>query len=135
MIWRLRLAVLFTTGLTSMAVEVVWTRSFTPVLMTQVYSFSGLLFTYLLATWCGSWWYRRQLAERRTFSTPAVLSALTLSAFGQLLLSDPRITWPWDWLQIGWVLLSIVPYCGILGYHGNLIFQNVFLRRRDGRAV
>lgn len=111
-----RLWVLFTTGLASMAVEVVWTRAFTPVLKTQVYSFSGLLFTYLLATWCGSLCYRRHVARHATLSTAALTSALALAAFAQLLLADPRIQWPRYWLQSGWVLLTIVPYCGILGY-------------------
>src|SRR5262249_43381527 len=35
---------------------------------------------------------------------------------GQLLLSDPRIRWSRASLQLGWVLLGIGPYCGILGY-------------------
>src|SRR5438105_8168424 len=35
--------ILFSTGFTAMAMEVVWTRSFTPVLKTQVYSFALII--------------------------------------------------------------------------------------------
>ncbi len=113
---RLALCVLFLTGLASMGMEVVWTRAFTPVLKTQVYSFAGLLFTYLLATWCGSALYRRQLARGRPFANSLLLGLLSLAAAVQLLQSDPRAAMPREWLQIGWLLLGIVPYCGILGY-------------------
>lgn len=114
----LTLAVLFTTGLTSMAVEVIWTRAFTPVFHTQVYWFSGLLFTYLLATWLGSALYRWQLARGRALPSPVVLALLALGAFGQLLLADPRIRAPGSrvWIQLVWILAGIGPYCAILGY-------------------
>ena len=46
--------ILFSTGFTAMAMEVVWTRAFTPVLKTQVYSFALIVFTYLGATFFGS---------------------------------------------------------------------------------
>src|SRR5262249_30828083 len=45
--------ILFMTGFASLALEVVWTRAFTPVMGTQVYAFALLLFVYLLATWTG----------------------------------------------------------------------------------
>lgn len=113
---RLMLIVLFTTGLASLAAEVVWTRAFTPVFTTQVYWFAGLLFTYLLATWVGSWLYRRHLARGMSLSSPVLLAALALAAFGQLLMADPRIQWSRTSLRVGWILLSLLPYCGILGY-------------------
>lgn len=113
---RFRLAILFSTGLAAMAIEVVWTRAFTPVLKTQVYSFSGLLFTYLLATWCGSWLYRRHLVRGRVLATQALLPLLALAAFAQLLLTDPRVDWRDAWVQVFWTLSCIVPYCGLLGY-------------------
>src|SRR5208282_1004404 len=50
--------ILFSTGFMAMAMEVVWTRAFTPVLKTQVYSFAMIVFTYLGATFFGSLWYR-----------------------------------------------------------------------------
>ena len=54
-------SLLFTTGFISMAMEVVWTRAFTPVLKTTIYSFALLLTTYLLATWFGSYFYRKHI--------------------------------------------------------------------------
>lgn len=114
---RLALVVLFTTGLTSIGMEVVWTRAFMPVLTTQVYAFSGLLLTYLVATWCGSFLYRRHLARKRTISNQALLALLSLVAFGQLLQADPRLAISMDWgPQALWLLLGILPYCATLGY-------------------
>jgi spermidine synthase len=110
------LCILFTTGLASMGMEVVWTRAFSPILLTQVYSFAGLLFAYLLATWCGSMLYRRHLASRRLLSNPFLLATLALAACGQILAADPRVVMPQHWMQVAWLLLSIAPYCAVLGY-------------------
>ncbi len=53
------LTLLFLTGLTSMGMEVVWVREFTPYLGTVVYAFAGILGVYLTATFIGSRIYRR----------------------------------------------------------------------------
>jgi len=50
--------VLFGTGFTSMAAEVVWIRLFTPGLGTVVYAFAMILGLYLSATYLGSQFYR-----------------------------------------------------------------------------
>ncbi|SFH99274.1 spermine/spermidine synthase domain-containing protein [Planctomicrobium piriforme] len=119
------LAILFCTGLASMGMEVVWTRAFSPVLLTQVYSFSGLLFVYLLSTWIGSAWYRWTRHRACELSTPWLLAALSIAAFGQLLANDARLFvfvdthtgWNAPWLfLVFWTLAGIVPYCVILGY-------------------
>src|SRR5207237_10760111 len=52
------LLMLFTTGLVSMGMEVIWIRQFTPYLGNVVYAFAGILGTYLLATFWGSHHYR-----------------------------------------------------------------------------
>ena len=52
------LGLLFLTGLTSMALEVVWVRLLTPYLGTVVYAFAMILTVYLLATFLGSAAYR-----------------------------------------------------------------------------
>ena len=62
--------ILFSTGFGAMAMEVVWTRAFTPVLKTQVYSFASIVFTYLGATFLGSWWYRRDLKKNPSGRQP-----------------------------------------------------------------
>lgn len=55
---RTPLILLFSTGLTSMAIEVVWIRQFTPYLGTVVYAFALILASYLAATFMGSQAYR-----------------------------------------------------------------------------
>ena len=52
------LLLLFATGITSMGMEVVWIRQFTPYVGTLVYSFASILGLYLLATAIGSKIYR-----------------------------------------------------------------------------
>jgi len=52
------LVLLFATGLTSMGMEVVWIRQFTPYVGTVVYSFALILAIYLVATFFGSRLYR-----------------------------------------------------------------------------
>src|SRR5208337_5071787 len=56
--WKL-LALLFGTGCTSMGIEVVWIRQFTPYIGTVVYAFASILGLYLLFTFIGSRIYRR----------------------------------------------------------------------------
>jgi spermidine synthase len=107
--------ILFGTGFLSMAMEVVWTRAFTPVLRTTIYSFAALLTMYLLATWIGSLLYRRHLAARRSWGVPALLGGLAVSSFLPLLLNDPRIHAGFVG-RIILVLSSIAPFCALLGY-------------------
>lgn len=112
--------ILFTTGLTSLAMEVVWTRAFTPVLGTQVYAFALLLLVYLLATRVGSMLYRKHLSRRCIYSVPQLIALLSIVAFLPLVLNDPQILWetfrlPPIILLIS-VMLSIFPYCAVLGY-------------------
>lgn len=107
---------LFLTGLTSMALEVIWTRWFTPALQTQVYSFASLLFTYLLATWLGSAIYRWHRQRGRELSSPLLLALLALAAFVQIFAADPRVIYRLNLPYSVAVLLSIFPYCAILGY-------------------
>src|SRR5262249_13844177 len=96
---------------TSMAMEVVWTRAFTTVLQTQVYSFAVLLFVYLLATWIGSLVYRRHLARGGALSTAQLVALLAVTALVPVVMHDPRF------LRRGYGgLASIVPFCAVLGY-------------------
>lgn len=107
--------ILFTTGFCSLAMEVVWTRAFTPILGTQVYSFAELLFVYLLCTWFGSHVYRRDLRNARVRSVAQLLAVLAVVAFFPILLNDPRISLNVN-LRIFLVLASISPFCAVLGY-------------------
>jgi spermidine synthase len=103
--------VLFTTGFTSLAMEVVWTRAFTFVLKTTIYAFASIIGTYLVATWIGSYLYRRGLNEGRLASIEAVLGTLCIVALLPAVLNDPRFNH-----DVGLTLASIVPFCMALGY-------------------
>jgi predicted membrane-bound spermidine synthase len=113
--------ILFGTGFVAMAMEVVWTRAFTPVLKTQVYSFAMIVFTYLGATFLGSLWYRRNLKNHRQHSPAELIGWVTVAAFLPILANDPRFVkadWagPPDLISAVIVLAGICPFCVILGY-------------------
>jgi len=114
--------ILFSTGFIAMAMEVVWTRSFTPVLKTQVYSFAAIVFTYLGATFIGSWWYRRSWRTRRLKPWPTLIPALALTAFLPVVVNTPSIVsvnhlaMEPDGVSVLVLLGSIVPFCALLGY-------------------
>src|SRR5206468_768608 len=86
--------ILFLTGFASMAMEVVWTRAFTPVLRTTIYSFAALLAVYLLATWIGSLLYRSHTVHRRAASIATVVGFLAIAVFLPIVFEDPRIHLP-----------------------------------------
>jgi predicted membrane-bound spermidine synthase len=112
---------LFTTGFCAMAMEVVWTRAFAPVVKTQVYSFALVLATYLCATFLGSLLYRRSLGNQRRPTRSQLIFLLCVSAFLPIIVNDAH------WLEANWgseaspmsvavLLASICPFCGILGF-------------------
>lgn len=108
---RLRLWLLFATGFTSMAMEVAWTRAFTPVVQTTIYAFAGVLTVYLFATWLGSTLYRRHLRRGQPAPARTLLALLFPASLLPLVLNDPR------WHEnVAIVLGSIVPISALLGY-------------------
>jgi len=116
---RLTQWILFTTGFSAMAMEVVWTRGFTTVLSTQVYSFAMVIFVYLAATFVGAWLYRRDLRKRAVRSTAELITILFPAVFLPILVDDPRLVAMNAGMQPGSVLAllaSIFPLCAILGY-------------------
>ncbi|MGB8370230.1 MAG: fused MFS/spermidine synthase [Limisphaerales bacterium] len=118
---RLIMWILFSTGFAAMAMEVVWTRAFAPVLKTQVYSFALVVFTYLGATFLGSWRYRHHLKKNSLWPTAKLMSLLVVAVFLPILAGDPRFV-KMDWhadmdaISAIIVLASICPFCAILGY-------------------
>ena len=105
------ITLLFLTGLTSMGMEVVWVRQFTPYLGTVVYAFASILAIYLLATFVGSriyrWWSRRGVME-----SPLLWTLLALSSLFPLVTSSPIFDLP-DSLRLA---LGIAPFTGLLGF-------------------
>ncbi|HEX3104786.1 MAG TPA: hypothetical protein VHQ22_10075 [Terriglobales bacterium] len=104
------LAVLFMTGLTSMGMEVVWIRLYTPFVGVMVYSFALILVTYLGATFLGSFAYRSfaQNPESRGWFS---LAALSLLAVLPLFACQPGHM---NFLLR--VMLGIAPFSAALGY-------------------
>jgi spermidine synthase len=104
------LAVLFMTGLTSMGMEVVWIRLYTPFIGVMVYSFALILVTYLGATFLGSFGYR-SFGRNPESKTWVPLAALSLFAVLPVFASQPG--------QINFlvrVLLGIAPFSMAVGY-------------------
>lgn len=117
-----RLWLLFTTGFSSMAMEVVWTRYFAPVLKTQVYSFAMVVAAYLAATFAGSLLYRHHLRHNLLRTKAQLIAMLCASSLLPVFASDPhfvRTIWYDAYPHIGSMVLtlaSIVPFCAVLGY-------------------
>jgi spermidine synthase len=106
--------------------EVVWTRAFTPILKTQVYSFALIVFTYLGATFLGSLLYRRHLRRNARRPLGELMALLALTAFLPIIAVDPRLlpvqldTAIGSYLDsntaVALVLAGICPMCAVLGY-------------------
>ena len=134
---RLGLALLFTTGFVSMAMEVVWTRAFTPDLKTQVYSFALVLFVYLWATCMGSLFYRLHLERKRVWSVAEMVGYLAGAALLPVVVNDPR----WLLLTLSFeinarnaqlLLASIFPFCLLLGYLTPRLIDEISQGRPQG---
>ncbi len=105
------LLLLFTTGLATMGMELIWIRLFTPYIGPVVYSFGMILAGYLLATFTGSqiyrlWSRRRRLESRLLWIALAPLSVLPLVT------ADARIPLH----LVARVLLGVMPFAGVIGF-------------------
>src|SRR5262249_52897984 len=109
------LTLLFLTGFAALGMEVVWTRAFTPVLHTQIYSFALILFAYLGATFLGSSLYRRDLRTNSVRSVAVLLSVISVAVFLPIVLNDLRLFITSSDTIVKWsgavVVLSICPFC------------------------
>ncbi|MGA2115331.1 MAG: fused MFS/spermidine synthase [Bryobacteraceae bacterium] len=117
------LPLLATTGLASLAMEVVWTRQYLPFLGPVVYSFAAMLAIYLAATAIGSRLYRRRSKPGGGPAAELAWRPLAVLASGfallPLLTADPRVPSPEDPdLLLGAlrVAVGIGPFCGVLGF-------------------
>lgn len=105
------LILLFLTGLTSMGMEGVWVRRYTPFLGTVVYAFASILGVYLLATVIGAAFYRRW-SSRNTAYSPAIWSALAAAAFVPLVTASPDF----DLTNAARLLFGLPLFTGLLGF-------------------
>jgi len=105
------LLLLFLTGLTSMGMELVWIRLFTPYVGPVVYAFATILAVYLLATFAGSRFYRWWSRANRRESELAWFALVPLGML-PLVTSDIR-------LSLGSslrVLMGVAPFAAVMGF-------------------
>ncbi|MGC2545362.1 MAG: hypothetical protein WA426_05910, partial [Silvibacterium sp.] len=105
---------LFTTGLVSMGMEVVWIRQFTPYLGNVVYAFAGILAVYLLATAMGSQDYRSKAHSRHPGESASTWSLLALFAVVPVVAADPLLL-P-RFASGGLRISAIVFFCAMTGF-------------------
>jgi len=105
------LVLLFLTGLTSIGMEVVWIRQFTPYVGTVVYAFASILAIYLAATFIGLQVYRLWSQKNRREGS---LIWVLLGLFGLLPLvaANPGI----HLSRLLRLTLGIAPFSGALGF-------------------
>ena len=105
------LLLLFTTGLTTMGMEVVWIRLFTAYIGPVVYAFARILAAYLGATFIGSQVYR-MWSRRYERESPLVWISLAFFALLALVAADGRLELNSN-LR---VLLGVAPVAGVIGF-------------------
>jgi spermidine synthase len=105
------LVLLFTTGLATMGMELIWIRLFTPYIGPVVYSFGMILVAYLLATYAGSQIYRYWSRTRRRESQLTWVSLALLGVL-PLLTADVRIPLH----LVARVFLGVMPFAGMIGF-------------------
>jgi predicted membrane-bound spermidine synthase len=109
------LPLLFTSGLASLAMEVVWTRQFVPFLGPVVYSFAIMLAVYLAATAAGSRIYRWRV-RGAPIHRGSVAALAGCCALVPLAAADPRYftaSLPLGALRVA---LGVAGFCGVLGF-------------------
>jgi spermidine synthase len=108
---------LFTTGLVSMGMEVVWIRQFTPYLGNVVYAFACILALYLLATFFGSCDYRWWIPSHQLGESAWSWTLVGLLALIPLAGADPLLPIRIGSSELAGVrLAAIVPFCGLVGF-------------------
>lgn len=105
------LALLFLSGLSSMAMEVIWVRRFTPYVGTVVYAFASILAVYLFSTFVGSYVYRRW-SSHTAEEHPAIWIILAACALLPLVAGGPLI----HLTNLKRLFLGIGPFTALLGF-------------------
>ena len=105
------LVLLFTTGLATMGMELIWIRLFTPYVGPVVYSFGMILVAYLLATYTGSQIYRYWSRTRKQESR---LTWVSLALLGVLPLLTADVRFPIH--LVARVFVGVMPFAGMIGF-------------------
>ncbi len=119
------LGLLLATGLSSLGMEVVWTRQFVPFLGPVVYTFATILAVYLAASALGSHVYRWRRVRGRSASVwmyvallAGVCSLLALTA------ADPRVELPPGLISRALrAVWGIGPFCAVLGFLTSMLID------------
>ena len=113
------LVLLFLTGLTSMAMEVVWIRQFTPYVGNLVYAFAAILGCYLWATSAGAAVYRRWIGSHAEIGA-WVWALLGVSALFPVITANPGVggirMQAVNGVSFGRLAMGIVPFSALLGF-------------------
>jgi spermidine synthase len=137
---RSDLTMLFVTGFCSMAMEVGWVRSFTPVLEHAVYAFAFLLAAYLVGHALGASAHTLTAARGSTPARELLVGAALVTAALPILFSE------WDWAPgpHGWIVpaeayciaLAIGAFAATLGWLTPMLVDEVSMGRprRAGTA-
>jgi len=108
---------LFTTGLCTMAMEVIWIRQYTAYLGNVVYAFAEILAFYLAATFAGSKVYRRWISAHDPERTAPAWILSGLLALLPLVFADPHLPILKSAHAAAWrAALGIMPFSGLLGF-------------------
>jgi spermidine synthase len=108
---RRLLVLLFATGCTSMGIEVVWIRQFTPYLGTVVYAFAAILAWYLLSNFGGSRIYRIW-SRNHSHAIDTVSALVGLLVLFPLVSADPQF----QFSVLTRLALGIVPFSATMGF-------------------
>ena len=106
------LLLLFSTGLATMAAEVVWIRLYTFYIGPVVYSFAAILASYLVATFAGSALYRIWIRRGPERDVRPLWVSLAFFGLLPLLTADSRVAM-YPYLR---VLLGVAPFAAIIGF-------------------
>jgi len=106
------LILLFMTGLTTMAMELIWIRLFTVYLGPLVYSFALILSSYLFGTFIGSTIYRDASSNKNFVGSKAVWVLIPLFGTLALVFGDPRL----PFVTILRPLAAVAPFAAAVGY-------------------
>jgi spermidine synthase len=108
---RRLLFLLFATGCTSMGVEVIWIRQFTPYLGTVVYAFGSILACYLSSNFLGSRIYRDWSRNHQPASYTG-LALIGLFVLLPLISANPQF----DLSRLLRLVVGIVPFSVAMGF-------------------
>lgn len=106
---------LFTTGMVSMGMEIVWIRQLTPYLGNVVYAFAEIVAVYLLCSFTGTRDYRKWRLRHSPGESASIWTLLALAAAIPAIAGTPS-AWLWNHGVDSIRLVTIVLFCALAGF-------------------